>query len=212
MSARSSSRSELALVAATVALALGLWYLVFVSPIPGFWRKMSFSVLLLAMLSLWRLGDRVRLVFSTRARHLLIGFGSAVVLYGVFVVGKVVLESLSPAAHGSIAAVYGAGAQAPRWAVGLLLLLVTSPAEEVYWRGFVQRVLAERLGPRGGFAVATLCYAGVHVVTLNLPLVLAAATAGAAWGWIYLREGSLVPSIISHSVWAVLIFVVFPVA
>ena len=39
---------------------------------------------------------------------------------------------------------------------------------------------------------------------------VAAAVCGLFWGLLYLREGSLVPVMISHALWDVMTFVLFP--
>ncbi|MBD3309268.1 CPBP family intramembrane metalloprotease, partial [candidate division KSB3 bacterium] len=98
----------------------------------------------------------------------------------------------------------------PAWGIALLLLVVTSPAEEIFWRGVVQRSLMRKLPPFQGFFLAALCYAGVHLCTLNLPLVLAAFMAGVFWGGLYIAQKSLVPVIISHALWSVTVFLIFP--
>ena len=84
-------------------------------------------------------------------------------------------------ARPQVDAIYDMGSSFPRWAIALLLLFVIGPAEELFWRGFVQRRMAERWGAWGGFAVATLCYTLVHVWSGNLMLLLAAAACGFCW-------------------------------
>jgi hypothetical protein len=41
-------------------------------------------------------------------------------------------------------------------------------------------------------------------------LLVAAAVCGFFWGWLYQREQSLIPVIVSHSIWDVLVFILFP--
>ena len=84
------------------------------------------------------------------------------------------------------------------------------PAEEIYWHGFVQRTFSRRFGAVAGVLLTAIIYAAVHVVALNGMLVIAAAVCGLFWGWLYQREQSLVPVIFSHSLWDVLVFVLFP--
>jgi len=66
------------------------------------------------------------------------------------------------------------------------------------------------LGPVGGLLLATCLYGFVHIWAFNLSLLLAALTAGLFWGILYMREKSLVPVIISHSLWSSTIFVFLP--
>jgi membrane protease YdiL (CAAX protease family) len=68
----------------------------------------------------------------------------------------------------------------------------------------------ERFGRWPGWAAATAIYAGVHIWSFNFMLVGAAAVAGAFWGAMYARLGSLAPVILSHSIWSTIIFAVFP--
>jgi len=62
-----------------------------------------------------------------------------------------------------------------------------------------------------GFVLATLVYAGVHVLSFNPMLILAALVAGAFWGFLYLWRRDLLIQITSHSVWSAVIFAVAPI-
>ncbi|MBM4017563.1 MAG: CPBP family intramembrane metalloprotease [Planctomycetes bacterium] len=62
-----------------------------------------------------------------------------------------------------------------------------------------------------GYLIAAVLYAGAHVWALNPMLLAAMLLCGLAWRWVFLRSGSLWPGIISHAVWDVTIFVVFPI-
>jgi hypothetical protein len=59
--------------------------------------------------------------------------------------------------------------------------------------------------------LATAVYAGVHVFSGNLILILAALVAGAFWGALYLWKEDLWVQITSHSLWSAFIFAVFPI-
>ncbi len=206
------NRKRFLIVVASLVLAFCFWYIAFEAPFSNFWIKMGIATICLAAISIAFAGKQRSELFRFRPRHILIGVGSAVVLYAVFWLGNLVLDLVSNAAKASISSVYGPRSTLPLGVIAAILLLITSPAEEIFWRGMSQRFFMERLSPWGGFWIGTLCYAGAHVVTLNVPLILAAFTAGFMWGLIYRFERSLVPGIISHSLWAVAIFVVFPVA
>lgn len=96
------------------------------------------------------------------------------------------------------------------WVIALLLFFVTGPAEEFYWRGYLQKNLMVRLGPWQGWLLATVIYAAVHIWSFNFMLIAAAFVAGAFWGAMYWYFDNLIPVIISHSVWSMVIFAVFP--
>lgn len=94
--------------------------------------------------------------------------------------------------------------------IGSMLVFPIGPGEEIYWRGLIQRNFAERFGANTGFLTATAAYALVHLPTLNPPLILTAFIGGLVWGYLYKKTGSLVPAVISHVLWDLLIFVVAP--
>ena len=203
---------ELGAALALCVVAFGLWYVVFRVPIASFWLRIALASALLASASLAAMGPRRSRLFSARLSDAAAGLVAAPVLYGVFVLGKTVLAVILPGSGESIAAVYAPREGASLWAVAALLLLVTGPAEETFWRGLVQHALVERLGKLGGLIAASLLYALAHLCTLNAPLVLAALVAGIGFGALALLSGSLTAPVICHSLWATLIFVLFPLS
>ncbi len=96
-------------------------------------------------------------------------------------------------------------------AIGILLVFLIGPAEEIFWRGLVQDRFMARYGELGGWILASVAYMAVHVWAFNFMLIAAAGVCGIFWGFVYLRWRSLVPVIISHALWDVAIFVLFPV-
>jgi hypothetical protein len=202
-------RGSLVPLIGTLVLAAVLWFVTFVVPWGNFWVKISISASTLALLSLV-IQRGVKASFRLDLRAVLIGLGSASALYGIFYLGKVISTWIFSFAGGQIGGIYGLGDGSNLWVIALLLFFVTGPSEELYWRGYLQRTLAERLGGFWGYVVATALYAGVHLWTLNVMLVGAAAVAGAFWGFLYWRVNNLAPVIISHSVWSAVIFAVLP--
>lgn len=93
-------------------------------------------------------------------------------------------------------------------ALGLGLLV--APAEELFWRGVVQARLAPRLGRAGAVAAATALAALVALASGEPFLALATVPTYAAWGALAAWRGSLVPSIVSHSTWSVLVASIAP--
>lgn len=96
-------------------------------------------------------------------------------------------------------------------------LIVMAIADEVLWRGFVTRLIAERMGSRTAWLYAIVPYAFAQVPTmwalrdpvagLNPVLVIAAVGGGFVWGALArLQNGRLVPGIVSHALlnWSVL--------
>ena len=206
---RSSGFDRFALLA-TIVFAFILWSLAFFFPWGSFWIKISLSAASLAALGIYfQKGSNDSFVFDTRA--ILIGLVSAALLYLIFWAGKVVATGLFPFAEHQIGSIYGKGAGASRWMIALLLLFVTGPCEEIYWRGYLQRKLMQCLGGWQGWLLASAIYAGVHIWSFNFMLIGAAAVAGAFWGALYWRLGRLPALIVSHSLWSAFIFAVLPV-
>jgi uncharacterized protein len=195
---------------ATVILAASLWFVTFYLTWSTFWIKISVSAASLAILSFWlQRGRKQDLKFNAAA--FLLGLLSAAALYLIFWVGNAVATLLMSFAGQQVAGVYDKGAGTPMWLIALLLFFITGPAEEIYWRGYLQKNLMARFGQWQGWLLATVIYAGVHIWSFNFMLIGAAFVAGAFWGVMYLRIKNLAPVIISHSIWSTVIFAVFPI-
>jgi uncharacterized protein len=139
-----------------------------------------------------------------------LGAASAVALYGVFAAGRLAALRLFPFAAAGIDHVYALRAGVPVLRVVLLIALVIGPGEELFWRGFFQDRTGATTKPSFGFALTAMLYAAVHLASGNIMLVLAAAVCGVFWGWLYLRFRSPLLNVVSHTMWDLLVFVVFP--
>lgn len=196
------------------ALAAFFWFVMFspwTAPRLNFWLVMAAATAVLSAAGLLLQRGRLREIYAFRPSHVLIGLASALILYAVFWVGNLVSTQIFPFARPEIAGIYSTRAQASPLVVGLLLLLWVGPAEEIFWRGFVQERLYARYGTTGGYLVASLVYAAIHVFAFNFMLFMASLICGLFWGAMYLKYRSVWPGLISHAVWDVLIFVVIPV-
>lgn len=195
----------------TLVLVLGLWALIFVWKPLNFWLLMSFAQLALMAVAV-RLRPEIKGMLRPSGRDVALGIVSALLLYGLFVAGKQVSSILFPFAEAQIGHIYALRGQAAPALIGLLLLLVIGPGEEIYWRGLLQRTLAERWGKGVGMAATLACYAAVHAVAANFMLLGAAAVGGLFWGLLYLWRNSLPANVISHAAWDVLIMVALPIS
>jgi hypothetical protein len=194
----------------TLPIAFFLWFITFAMPWGNFWLKLTLSAAILAILGLkWSWRERETL-FRFKKRYLWLGPLSAVLLYGIFWLGRECSTLLFPFTARQISQVYVNKAQLSPVAIGLLLFFIMGPAEEIYWHGFVQRSLSGRFGPWAGLLITTAVYSFVHIFAFNFILLVAAAVCGFFWGWLYQREQNVIPVILSHSIWDVLIFVIFP--
>ena len=190
-----------------VSLACLGWAVTFGLAWGNFWVKIGVTVVSVCAYSfVWQ---KPRIAF--RWPSIGAGLVSAILLYGLFVAGNAVAPYAVEGARGQVGGIYGLGTSASPAAVFLLLMFVTGPGEEIFWRGFLQDRLEARLGRMAGFVVATLIYGGVHVFSGNVMLMLAALVAGAWWGAFYVWKKDLLALIVSHSVWSAFIFAILPI-
>jgi len=131
-------------------------------------------------------------------------------LYAVFAAGRAAAVGLFPFATEGIERVYALRSGVPLFRVVLLISLVIGPGEELFWRGFFQENAGAAAGRPTGFILASLLYTSVHLASGNIMLILAAAVCGVFWGWLYLLFRSPFLNIVCHTVWDLLVFVVFP--
>jgi len=181
----------------------------------NFWIEMLIAVFLLCGISLYinhRIGPDINYrLFCWENKHLLIGIISAAVLYGIFIAGDRLSALIFDFANKQVTNVYLNKSLLDPAVIGLMLLFVFGPGEEIFWRGFVQDSLAHRFGDNAGWLMASLIYAGVHIFSMNLMLIAAALVCGLFWGYLFKRYESLWPGIISHAIWDLTIFVLLPV-
>ena len=198
----------------TILLATALWTVMFspwTAPHVNFWWMMTASACTLSILSSifnpgwWR---GVKLDIANKA----LGVEIAVALWGIFWVGDKMSQILFNFARPQVDLIYGMKEGESAWLLTALMLFLIGPAEEIFWRGYVQKSLQQRWNPNMGFVVTTAIYALVHVGSCNFMLVMAALVAGAAWGLLYRffpeKFGAI---IISHALWDVAVFVWFPI-
>ncbi len=197
-------------VLVTLPAAFLLWFLTFAVHRGNFWLKLSCSALLLALFALKSLLKRGEKLFHVRVRFVVVGILSAVLLYAIFWLGREISTVLFPFASREIGNVYVTKTELNPAAIGLLLFFIMGPAEELYWRGFVQKTLSSRLGRTTGLLITSAVYALIHIFAFNFMLFVAAAVCGLFWGLLYLREGNLVPVMLSHALWDLMTFVLFP--
>ena len=199
----------IALGAMTILAAL-LFFFAFGLSGGNFWLKIAAAALILTVVSLF-LRPPVPGGLAFRFSDLLWGLVSAAVLWLIFWLGKTVSAQLFPFAADQVGAIYAKGQGTSQWLIAPLLFFMIGPCEELFWRRYMQAGLMERLGPLKGWLCATGVYTLVHLPSLNIMLMGAAAVAGAFWGLLYWRLGRIPPVIISHAFWTTTAFVLLPI-
>ena len=129
-----------------------------------------------------------------------------------FWIGDKVAAWMFDFARPQVDTIYGMKEGESPWLLTALMLFLIGPAEEMFWRGYVQRTLSERWSPNAGFLVTTAIYALVHVGSCNFMLTMAALVAGVAWGALYRFYPQRFSAILlSHALWDVAVFIWFPI-
>jgi membrane protease YdiL (CAAX protease family) len=147
-----------------------------------------------------------------RGRDAAAGLASAAGLYGVFMAGDRLVRRLLPRGGDEIGSVYQLRELGRPTELAARLALVIAPAEELFWRGFVNARLARRLGRWPGAATGSLAYAGAHAATGNFTLFGAAGVAGAYWSALAAAGMPMSALIVSHTAWDLLTFLIAPTA
>jgi membrane protease YdiL (CAAX protease family) len=92
------------------------------------------------------------------------------------------------------------------------MLFIIGPAEEIFWRAYLQKNLSSRWNPNIGFVVTTILYSIVHLSKFNFMLIMAAMVAGFVCGLAYrLFPEKLGAIILSHALWDCAVFIWFPI-
>lgn len=92
----------------------------------------------------------------------------------------------------------------------LILLIGTGVMEEVVFRGLMQKSASETLGKWGGLLFASLIFAVLHIGYQSMADLMFVFTAGAFWGWVWMRTGSLWSISLAHGITNILLFLVIP--
>lgn len=197
-----------------MCLAAVLWTVMFspwTSPHVNFWKMMTCSGLMLTVYSTWAAPGwwkNVRLGLT----DILLGIALAAFMWGVFWLGEYFSTMIFGFARPQVDMIYGMKEGENPLILTASMLLIIGPAEEIFWRGYVQNTLSKRWNPNVGFIVTTLVYSLVHLPKMNFMLIMSAAVAGFIWGLAYRffpeRFGAI---LLSHALWDCAVFIWFPI-
>ena len=190
-----------------MVLAFAAWTGAFLLGGEAYWYALCAAAVLMMALALYFTGWPLP-VREIKVRFIVTGVAGAVVLYGIFALGDwlVVALSLPRPDAGDIYSIRDSG-----WFF-VTCFMIISPAEEIFWRGFLQLWAMKHFGPLAGWIGAALCYSLVHIASGSVLFMAAALGSGLLWGLIFLIRKSLVPCIICHFLWTTAIFIVWPLS
>jgi membrane protease YdiL (CAAX protease family) len=189
-------------------IAYPAFALTFRGPRDRFWDRMTTTGAILGALAI--AGDRSLQRPRLRSRDVAFGLGIATGLYGIFQVGDRMARKVLPSGEENIGDIYALRELRPKDEIALRLAAVVGPAEELFWRGLLQRSIARRWGSVPAAAAATFGYGGAHLVTGNPALIGAATVAGLYWSTLALLGVPMAALVVSHVTWDIWIFLVAP--
>ncbi|MCQ2339360.1 MAG: CPBP family intramembrane metalloprotease [Paludibacteraceae bacterium] len=207
------------------AIALVLWTLMFspwTAPYLPFWPCMVGSAVILIVLALYNgrksIKEHLFVPLKQWLIDILLGVAIAAVLWGVFWIGDKVSQWMFPSfARHQVDGIYGIKDGINPVLLSCLLLLVIGPAEELFWRGYIQQSLIHRAHAKTkpewiAVIVAVAAYTLVHIFSFNFMLIMAAAVCGVVWCGLYWLCPKHFPAIvISHALWDAAVFIWFPI-
>lgn len=190
-----------------------LWFIMFspwTAPYINFWYSMSCSAIILWMLCIW-LSENFKRQFQFNYKDVSVGIVSALLLWIIFFFGDVISKWLFDFAAPQVNSIYQIKDKQNILFISFALVLIIGPAEEIFWRGYLQRNLTKKYGKYVAYLSTALIYALVHIWSFNFMLIMAALICGLFWGLLYMYRHNLVTNILSHSLWDVAIFILFPI-
>ncbi|MDX1649841.1 MAG: CPBP family glutamic-type intramembrane protease [Myxococcota bacterium] len=189
----------------TLAVALALRGAVNIWLATGAFAAISLPLLL----ALW--GPAARRALRPRPRRLLWGAVAGVALAAASHLLHPLACALVPSLEPAVRGLYAELAAPPGPVAALPVLGVVVLTEELAWRGPLLERLAGRLGEAGGLAAHLAVYTAPQLVSASPVLIALALGCGLVWGALRLRLGGMDAAFACHLVWAVLVFVAFPV-
>ncbi len=195
-------------VAIGLAVAQGAFAATFRGPRAAFWDRMTLTGLVLGGYAL--VASPALRRTRVRPHDVALGCASAAILYATFRAGDRFARRFVASGERDIGNIYALRTLRPAEELAARLATIIAPAEELFWRGYVQAGLMSVFGRWPGSALAALAYGGVHLVTGNFTLFGAAGIAGAHWCLLYAAGLPLGALVVSHVTWDIWIFLVQP--
>jgi uncharacterized protein len=139
----------------------------------------------------------------------LYGIISGILLFIIFWLGDALIQLLHLPFEKEVSSLYKAFAPVSLWHY-IVLLLIIVPGEEIFWRGYIQKRLGNKMSATLSIVIATILYASIQIYSGYFIHIIAALFAGIFWGALYVWKKSMPLNIISHFIFNLCIFILFP--
>ncbi|MHC0038633.1 lysostaphin resistance A-like protein [Pseudoneobacillus sp. C159] len=171
-----------------------------------FWYMYTASMLILISYSIIKeeLDDRMSIPF-----YLTYGVLSGLFLFIIIKMALYGFNHLEIPIQGDIKKLYKLYSPSLFWQY-LTLMLIVVPGEEIFWRGFVLKRLLNAIGKWQSILLSSLLYASINIYLGDWYLILGTFFAGLFWGWLFLWKRSIPLVIVSHLIFNLFIFILFP--
>ncbi|MCU9612289.1 CPBP family intramembrane metalloprotease [Caldibacillus lycopersici] len=143
-------------------------------------------------------------------QYLLYGILSGLLLYGLFWLGNAIINGLNLSYfENQVQSLYKHFSPDLIWHY-IVLVLVIIPAEEFFWRGFIQKRFLANTNFWTSILASAILYASVYIFSGYPILIVAALISGIVWGILYAWKRSLPLVVMSHLTFDLMIFLFLP--
>jgi membrane protease YdiL (CAAX protease family) len=137
---------------------------------------------------------------------LAVGVIMSVLTYPAFQLARQVVPQLD----GQVQSLYH-GARSTSISKALPWLMTIGLAEELLFRGLFPIALEPWRTRRHAYTIALIAYVVAQLGTGSWIVALLALVCGCVWSLLCVRSGSLLPSVIAHSIWSPTLILLYPV-
>lgn len=195
-------------VSLAVACALTWTAAVWSAQYVGVWPAVGGAAILLAAVALG-FEPTLRTLLRPNLSLLLIGTVAGTAMAAGTLLGYPLLSRSLPSIAGDMERLYAAFRTFPSALVALALGPIVI-GEDLVWRGVVQGALGRRFGAATGVLLAGSAYALAQLPLGSPVLGLVALGCGILWGALRAATGSLVPTLIAHLLWDLVVLLGWP--
>jgi membrane protease YdiL (CAAX protease family) len=153
--------------------------------------------------------QRQRLTMLHR-REICLGMICGLLMLGLTQLAYPIGQAILPGLSTWVAPLYGNLRQPPGPYRALPILLLVVMAEECVWRGLLIDMLQQRYPSLQVVMISTACYAIPHLFSSSWLLLGVVLLCGVIWSSLRVMTGSLMVPLLTHLVWDLGVFVLFP--